>query len=513
MILGRSASILIALLAFLPCTGSRAAGQDDLAARIAEQLSCTETILDRNAHIEPEVVRDIPQVPSWCSLLPLEKHRIRVGDCELYCETEGAGTPIVLLHGGPGATHHYFHPAFSRAADFARVIYYDQRGCGVSDYHAGAGYSLEQALDDLDRLREALGFDQWIVLGHSYGGLVAQSYVLKYPNRVKGLILVGASLGFDADTGDWRQSEYLSKEERARIREIQRMEDLSLAQRVYNAFLNGDWKRQHFCKPTADQFARIALYEWKQDPEFRSALNSQTSWLDLWGGFEGCPIPTLIVEGKWDLTWGAKKAEVLRSNHPNARLVIVDRAGHSPFASNPDEFFPLLREFVTSLPDVATARVAAWKERSTAWREQAMPESLLAMAALPWGHRSSVKIAEAYRPEWLTHLRRTAPLVRIGFALYDVKRYEDALAVYRRMAEAGASEAKRQAVAYIWQGHMFDLLGRRVEAIAAYQKAVDLKVTSGIEHSQYNLVYKPSEYAAMRLTVPFERIENKDQDN
>ena len=87
--------------------------------------------------------------------------------------------PVVLLNGGPGATHHYFHPWFSRAKDFARVIYYDQRGCGLSDYNPGAGYSVFQAVEDLEQLRRALEIDQWVVAGHSYGGYLAQQYAVQ----------------------------------------------------------------------------------------------------------------------------------------------------------------------------------------------------------------------------------------------------------------------------------------------------------------------------------------------
>ncbi|MBU0616801.1 MAG: alpha/beta fold hydrolase, partial [Planctomycetes bacterium] len=319
MIPGHLATLATAVA--LSLIGARPAEtQDATAELIARETACSETILDRNVHLEPQVVREIPHVPRWCSLLKLEKHHIHIGDCELYCESEGEGTPIVLLHGGPGATHHYFHPAFSEAAEFGKVIYYDQRGCGVSDWVPGEGYTLEQAVDDLDKLRQRLGFERWVVLGHSYGGLVAQCYALKYPENLAGLVLVGSSLGFGADTGPLRQRELLSDQELARIREIHRNPDLSLAQSVYNAHLNGDWKRQHYCKPTANQFARVALYEWKHDQRFRSAVGGQTSLLNLRGGFDGCPIPTLIVEGKWDLTWGEEKPTVLHGNHPNARL-------------------------------------------------------------------------------------------------------------------------------------------------------------------------------------------------
>ena len=158
-----------------------------------------ERAMDRVVHIEEGIIREIPAVPRLCDSMDIRKEKVDIGDCKLYCEQEGQGTPLVLLHGGPGATHHYFHPWFSQAAKFARVIYYDQRGCGLSDYQPGKGYNMDQAVDDLDRLRRALGIDQWVVLGHSYGGLLAQCYALKYPENLKGLVLVCASTGLHGE--------------------------------------------------------------------------------------------------------------------------------------------------------------------------------------------------------------------------------------------------------------------------------------------------------------------------
>ncbi|HHF43291.1 MAG TPA: alpha/beta fold hydrolase, partial [Candidatus Aminicenantes bacterium] len=181
----------------------------------------TESILDRRVHLEPQLITEIPQVPRWCDLLPLKKRMVDIGDVRLYVEEEGRGRPLVLLHGGPGATHHYFHPWFSLAKKFARLIYYDQRGCGLSEFKPGPeGYSVFQAVDDLEALRKALGIDKWVVLGHSYGGFLAQFYTLVYPEHVAGLILVGSSLGMPVDTGRSRQLDYLSSEEKKRLGEI-----------------------------------------------------------------------------------------------------------------------------------------------------------------------------------------------------------------------------------------------------------------------------------------------------
>src|SRR5512145_700960 len=88
-----------------------------------------ETVLDRRVHLQPGVL-EVPALPPLCDEVKAEKRRVNIGDCHLYCETEGRGLPVVLINGGPGGTHHDFHPCFGHAVEFATVVYYDQRGCG-----------------------------------------------------------------------------------------------------------------------------------------------------------------------------------------------------------------------------------------------------------------------------------------------------------------------------------------------------------------------------------------------
>jgi pimeloyl-ACP methyl ester carboxylesterase len=248
-----------------------------------------ETALDKKIHIEKELTLDIPSVSPWCDELKLKRGYVDIGDCSLYVEEEGKGVSIVLLHGGPGSTHNDFHPHFSRAKDFARVIYYDQRGCALSDYEPGeGGYSVKQAVNDLEKLRKALGIEGWTVLGHSYGGYLAQRYAMKYPESVKGLILVTAQPGLWDTVGiegvvhklePTRQYDYLSAEELERMKEV--WEELSNLVKegeippekaveilLYNNQLNGDWKRQNFYRPTEEEMTRSALYGWKHDGVF-----------------------------------------------------------------------------------------------------------------------------------------------------------------------------------------------------------------------------------------------------
>jgi pimeloyl-ACP methyl ester carboxylesterase len=183
-------------------------GAKVVSAQSPQKRAGRERAMDRIVHIEQGIIRDIPQVPRLCDSMAIQKGKIDIGGCNHYCEQEIEGVPLVLINGGPGGTHHCFHPHFSRDKDFARIIYYDQRGCGLSDYKPEKGYTVNQAVDDLERLRRKLGIDQWVVLGFSYGGLLAQCYATNYPENLKGLVLVGSTTGL-LELPSFREQEFI----------------------------------------------------------------------------------------------------------------------------------------------------------------------------------------------------------------------------------------------------------------------------------------------------------------
>lgn len=330
---------------------------------ILVNLSCEdvskkkELASDRVIHIEDSIHYSIPYLPRLCDSMELEKRFVNIGDCTLYVELEGEGIPIVLINGGPGGTHHYFHPEFSRIKDRHRIIYYDQRGTGQSDFEKGDRYSFEQAVDDLEKLRIQLSIEEWVVCGYSYGGGLAQFYALKYPENVLGLALISALPMFEHEHFNGDQELYISKEEKEKKNEVIRAYikgELKMKPFLYNLALNGDWKRQSYYKPTKEQMIRSALYEWHNDKEFNSIMSESYKAFNLEGVFKNCPIPTIIFEGKNDLTWGDKKAETFISNHPNAEYVLFKKSGHSIFSDEPKKFFRQLENFTHSLTSVSS---------------------------------------------------------------------------------------------------------------------------------------------------------------
>lgn len=122
----------------------------------------------------------------------------------IYYEESGNpnGKPVIFLHGGPGcgtapSCRQYFDP------EFYRIILFDQRGSGKSTPHACLkDNDTDSIIGDMEKIREKLGIDKWLVFGGSWGSTLALSYALKHPDRTVGLVLRGIFLGRQEDI-DW----------------------------------------------------------------------------------------------------------------------------------------------------------------------------------------------------------------------------------------------------------------------------------------------------------------------
>lgn len=110
--------------------------------------------------------------------------------CELWTAERGRGDPLVLCHGGPGLWD-YLDDVAVLLRDAARVIRWDQRGCGRSERRGR--YTVARFVADLDAVRRHAGADRVALLGHSWGAFLALRYALEHPDRVTRLIYVTAS--------------------------------------------------------------------------------------------------------------------------------------------------------------------------------------------------------------------------------------------------------------------------------------------------------------------------------
>jgi len=108
----------------------------------------------------------------------------------IYYKMLGRGAPLVIVHGGPGASHDYFLPYLLPLARHNKLIFIDERGSGRSQkLEDPSGYTIENMVEDVETVRQALGLGKIALLGHSYGGALAQAYALKYQANLTHLIL------------------------------------------------------------------------------------------------------------------------------------------------------------------------------------------------------------------------------------------------------------------------------------------------------------------------------------
>ncbi len=129
-----------------------------------------------------------------------------------------------------------------------------------------------------------------------------------------------------------------------------------------------------------------------------------------------------------------------------------------------------------------------------------------------FGRRSNQEIAARYSKGWLYQITAPSTLLKIGFALYDAGRYDEALTVFEKMQRASYGNQHVEAIALVWQGHVLDLLSRRSEAVATYRRVADMGLTSSIHLAQYGLDISLSSYAREKMSTPFTRVENLNDD-
>jgi hypothetical protein len=106
------------------------------------------------------------------------------------------------------------------------------------------------------------------------------------------------------------------------------------------------------------------------DNNFNEIMSQSAGEVDLAGAFARCPIPTLLIEGKWDMSWNTDKPQRFQKNHPRAKLLVLPESGHSAFMDEPDKFFGALRDFMTTLSPVSADNVKQWKDDLVKWHQE-----------------------------------------------------------------------------------------------------------------------------------------------
>jgi proline iminopeptidase len=277
---------------------------------------------------------------------------IQIRDVSLNVKVMGQGYPLVLMHGGPGADL-YTLMSFRSLADQFTLVCYDHRGNGRSKGAPVESMNFESLTADADALRQALGFDQWAMLGHSFGGYVALEYALRYPSSLSHLLLLDTG-------GDHRWSQEKAPEELAK--RGFNPETVALARRFFNGQIEPREMMPALMKLGKAYNPYTGLRQMphllatglrtKLRPE--ALIYSATHFLKDWTVMDRLGeinVPTLVMAGRDDFIYPPEHQAELAARIPNARLVLIDRAGHNPHDEQPAETIRAVRDFMANTED------------------------------------------------------------------------------------------------------------------------------------------------------------------
>lgn len=263
---------------------------------------------------------------------------------------------VLLLNGGPGCTHEYFESFESfLPKEGIEFIYYDQLACGNSDNPKDTSlYDLNRYVDEVEQVRKTLQLDSsnFYLLGHSWGGIVAMQYALKYQNNMKGLIISNmmASCPKYGKYADEVLSKQMDKTVLDSIRAIEKRGDFSNPK--YMELLLPNYYRKHICRlpeypePVARSFGKMnnELYTIMQGPSEFGIAGKLTNW-DVSGELKNIKIPTLVIGASYD-TMDPVYMEWMSKQIQGAQFLLCDKGSHMCMWDDQGNYFNGLIKFL-----------------------------------------------------------------------------------------------------------------------------------------------------------------------
>lgn len=271
----------------------------------------------------------------------------------LHVTRRGKGIPCLFLHGGPGYWSYSFeHFAGPYLEEELEMIYLDQRGCGRSGHEPSHDYSIDRLILDLEDVRRRLEIDEWLVMGHSFGGTLAVHYAYRFPERVKGLLLSNCTVNLMDSLAHQIQKglELLGED----IQIPQSTEGiLQTFSRVAGKLRNeGKYDTLQFVDSQngTHQLESVDL-ELGGDPAFQTSVLSKKEFLmDCSCYTNYVDAPTLVLSGREDHIVGPEHYR--RFQFPNQTVEILE-GKHHPYIENQQAFRKAVRSFLKQIPTEA----------------------------------------------------------------------------------------------------------------------------------------------------------------
>jgi proline iminopeptidase len=290
------------------------------------------------------------------------------GKYKVWTKKVGNGKiKVLLLHGGPGFSHDYME-CFE---DFLpkegmEIYYYDQLGCGNSDRPADTSlWNTKRYVEEVEQVRKGLGLDNFYIVGHSWGALLAMEYLYKYQSHVKGVVLsnMTASIADDVNYTEVLKSKLFSTQDLALFDSLDRGKAYSSPE--YTELLMNKLYTKVLCRlplnkwpePLTRAFKKVNqnIYLQMQGVDEFHVTGNFKHW-DFWSRLPSIKIPALVLGGIYD----EMNPESMKKEGrllPNSRTYLCQEGSHMAMYDDQQRYFNSLINFVkevdqnTFLPD------------------------------------------------------------------------------------------------------------------------------------------------------------------
>ncbi len=294
-------------------------------------------------------------------------------DIKLYHFAEGTGTNVLVIHGGPGYPISQPLLGFRPLTDNYKFIYYDQRGCGKSsrpiDKFASSNYyenmtTLDKTLGlgaqiaDVERIRQILGDDQLIIVGHSFGGFIASLYAAEFPEHVKALVLIAPAeiLVMPPPSGG------LYEQVKPLLPDSMKQDYADYLKRYFNfgalfskneanlVALNQEFAKYYEAAVKSKGFSVPASNSTGDNGGWmvQAIYMSMGTRHDYRAALKKVNAPVLVIHGDQDLQ-PEKASRMYAEAFPNAEFQVIQNASHFAFEEQPKEFSALVGQFLGEL--------------------------------------------------------------------------------------------------------------------------------------------------------------------
>lgn len=305
------------------------------------------------------------QQPSRTSVLKVEEGYVDAQGVLIYYKSIGSGPPLLILHGGPGASHDYFLPHLLPLARQNRLVFIDERGSGRSSkLEDPAEYTVDNMVEDAEAVRQSLQLGQINLLGHSCGGVLAQAYALKYQTNLSHLVLCST---FHST----KQMNEVFKAMKAKMppdlrKRIDKLEAAGLfghgkdyqKNRYPSDYMVAAWGEGYF----------PYIFRKRPDPNFDPTSVGDMAWdvyREMWGShgefvidgnlttveyadrLPSIKVPTLITVGDHDECDPSLSRE-MNALIPGSKLVVLPDSGHMTFVDQPRLFLEAVQSFLSA---------------------------------------------------------------------------------------------------------------------------------------------------------------------